>query len=108
MLWRHEHFDASWNAGLSADEASPFEGEDHLVDRGRSDAEVVLHFALGGWAAMDAGVGVDEGQILALLGGEAGRVAARHLIHLSIRLGLQPGGRDECTLSCHFDPRRAQ
>jgi hypothetical protein len=34
--------------------------------------------------AVNAGVGVDEGQILALLGG--------HLIHLSIRLGLQSTG----------------
>ena len=37
-------------------------------------------------SAVHARVGVDEGQILALLGGEAGSVPARHLIHLSIHL----------------------
>jgi hypothetical protein len=58
---------------------------------------------------MDAGVGVDEGQILALLGRETGLLSARHLIHLSIRLGLQPaGGSHECTLSRRTDPIRAQ
>jgi hypothetical protein len=35
-------------------------------------------------------------------------VSARHLIHLSIRLRLQPGGSDECTLSCEPDPIRAR
>jgi hypothetical protein len=71
MLWRYKDLDASRNAGLSADETGPLKGEDHLVDRGRGDAEVVLHFALGGRSPMHAGIGVDEGQILALLGGEA-------------------------------------
>ena len=105
MLWRHEHLDAARDAWLTADEAFPFEGKNHLVDGGRGDAEMVLHLAFSGGAPMDARVGVDEGQILTLLGGEAGHVAARHLIHLSIRLGLQPGGADEYTLSCHVDPR---
>jgi transposase len=75
---------------LAADEACPFEGEDHLVDGGRGDAEMMLHLAFGGRAAMDARVGVDEGQILALLRGEARRFLARHLIHLSIRLASNP------------------
>jgi hypothetical protein len=30
------------------------------------------------------------------------------LIHLSIHLGLQPGGSDEYTLPCRVDPIRAQ
>ena len=34
------------------------------------------------------------------LGVKPGLWSARHLIHLSIRLGLRTGGRDECTLSC--------
>jgi hypothetical protein len=38
---------------------------------------------------MDAGIGVDEGEIRALLGGEAGSLPARHLIHLS-PAGLGP------------------
>ena len=77
------------------------------VDRGWGDAEVTLHLVFRGRSPMHAGVGVDEGQILALPGGEAGRVAARHLIHRLIRLGLQPEGADERTLSCHVDPIRA-
>ena len=60
------------DAGLAADEAGAFEGEHHLVDGRRGDAEVPLHVGFGGRAAMHARVGVDEGQILTLLVGEAG------------------------------------
>jgi hypothetical protein len=41
---------------------------------------------------------------LALLGGEAGRGSARHLIHQSIHLGLHNGGCDECTISRKAGP----
>lgn len=71
LLGRDEHFDAARDTGLSADEACPLEGEDHLVDGGWGDAEVVLHVMFGGWPPMDPGVGVDEGQILALPGRKA-------------------------------------
>ena len=57
--------------GLTANEAVAFEGKDHLVNRGRADFEVALHVDLGGWAPEHVRVGVDEGQILALLFGEA-------------------------------------
>jgi hypothetical protein len=108
VLWRHEHFDTARDTRLAADEACPFEGEDHLVDRGRGDAEEVLHLAFGGWSTMHPGVGVDECQVLPLPGRETGFLSARHLIHLSIRLGLQSaGGSHECTLSGRFDPIRA-
>jgi|tagenome__1003787_1003787.scaffolds.fasta_scaffold8294776_1 hypothetical protein len=40
----------------SLDEASAFEGEDHLVDGGRGDAEEALHVGFGGRAGIDAGV----------------------------------------------------
>lgn len=53
--------DASGDTGLTADETVSFERHDHLVHRGRADLEVALHI----------GVGVDEGQVLALLFGEA-------------------------------------
>ena len=56
---------------MAADEACAFEGENHLVDGGRGDAEVALHVGFGRRPAVDARVGVDEGQILALLGREA-------------------------------------
>ena len=39
------------------------EGEDHLVDGWRGDAEVALHLPFGGRSASHARVGVDEGQI---------------------------------------------
>jgi hypothetical protein len=72
VLGRNENFDAAWHAGLPANESRAFEGEDHLVDRRRGHTEVALHLPFGGRAPMDARVGVDEGEILALLGSEAG------------------------------------
>ena len=63
--------DASGDAGLTANEAVSFERHDHLVDRGRADLKVALHVGLGGWASEHVRVGVDEGQVLALLLGEA-------------------------------------
>ena len=59
------------DAGLASDEAVSFEGDDHLMDRRRADAEVALHVGLGGRASEHVRVGVDEGQVLALLFGEA-------------------------------------
>ena len=47
------------------------QGEDHLMNRGWADAEVTLHVGLGRRLSEHARVGVDEGQILALLFGEA-------------------------------------
>lgn len=46
MFWSNEQFDASGNARLAPDQAGSFEGKNHLVDRGRADAEVALHVAL--------------------------------------------------------------
>ena len=93
---------------LASNKACAFEGENHLVDRRRGYAEVCVHIGLGGRSPMHARIGVDERQIRALLGSEAGSGFAGHLIHLSIYLGLQRGGCDECTLSCHVDPIRAR
>ena len=67
----NEEFDASGDARLTLDQAGSFEGKDHLVDRGWADAEVAPHVGLGGRASEDARIGVDEGQILALLFGES-------------------------------------
>lgn len=36
-----------------------------------ADAEVTLQISFGGRAAEDAGIGMHEGEVLALLGGEA-------------------------------------
>ena len=76
MLRSNEDFDASGDAGLTADEAISFERHDHLVNRGRADLKVALHVGLGGWAAEHVRVGVDESQVLALLFGEATRAEA--------------------------------
>jgi hypothetical protein len=56
---------------LSSDETRAFEGQHHLVNRGWADAEVLLHVGFGRRPAVQAGVEVDKGQILALLGREA-------------------------------------
>src|SRR3546814_12654959 len=66
-----EHLDAAGLAWLAADQACAFEGQHHLVRRGRADAEVALHVCLGRRSAVDAGLGVDEGQVLPLVAGEA-------------------------------------
>ncbi len=41
------------------------------MDGRRSDAEVTLHVGFGRGAAEDAGIGVDEGEVLTLPWGEA-------------------------------------
>ena len=47
------------------------ERHDHLVDRGWADFKVALHVGLGRWAPEHVRIGIDEGQVLALLFGEA-------------------------------------
>ena len=61
------------DARLAPDEAISFERHDHLVNRRRSDLEMALHVGFGGRAAKHVRIGVDEGQVLALLFGEAVR-----------------------------------
>ena len=63
--------DASGDAGLTKNQAISFERHDHLVDRGRANLKVTLHVGLCGWASEHVRVGVDEGQVLTLLFGEA-------------------------------------
>ena len=72
---------------MSSNEASAFEREDHLVDRRWGHAEVSLHFPFRRRPLMHARVGVDEGQILTLLGREGFcRVThAGHPIQLFVR-----------------------
>ena len=72
----NEQFDITRDAWAASDECSALEGQDHLVDRGRGDMEVALQVGLGGRTAHHQRVGVDEGQILALLFGEAMRADA--------------------------------
>ena len=68
---RNEDDDASGDAWLSLDEAGALEAENHLMDGRRCDAEVALHVGFGGSPAEDARVDIDEGQVVAMLFGEA-------------------------------------
>src|SRR3546814_6077870 len=68
------------SSDLAADQACAFEGQHHLVDRWRADAEVALHVCLGRRPAVDTGIGVDEGEILPLLVGEAA-LRRRHCLN---------------------------
>ena len=108
ILWRNENRDAARRARLPTNEAGTLESEDHMVDGRWRHAEVTLHLPFGRGALVHAGIGIDEGQILALLWGETAPAFARHLTHQWIRPGLRRGGPHECTLSCDVDPRRAQ
>ena len=45
-------------------------GRPHM-NRGRANLKVALHVGLGGWSSEHVRIGVDEGQVLALLLGEA-------------------------------------
>jgi hypothetical protein len=58
---------------LAPDQALAFECDHHLVDARRGDLEVPLHVGFGRRASIDLGIGPDEGEVLALLVGEAGR-----------------------------------
>ncbi len=69
-------------AWLALDETCLFEGENHLMNGRWCDLEVSLHVGLGGWPPHDAGVGVNEGEILPLLGGEAGLWRGAGIGHL--------------------------
>jgi hypothetical protein len=97
--------DAPWSSRLSSDEALSFEGEYHLMDRWRRDLEVALHVGFGGGASVDTGIGIDEGEILALFFGETGLARGvtgiGDLIHQSF---FQQGGPDEHTIPRRLDP----
>ena len=77
-----------------------FERHDHLVDGRWCDLEVASQVGLGGRSLVDGGVGVNEGEVLALLFGEArpgpgvtGRLVSIH------HGGFRGGHRDEHTLA---------
>ena len=70
---RDEKVDASGDAGLSPDKAVSFEAAHHMMDRRWADTEMALHVGFGGGLAEHALVDTDEGQVVALLFGEAMR-----------------------------------
>ena len=67
----NQDFDAACNPGPSTDQPGSFEGEHHLMDGWWADAKVPLQIGFGWRTAEDARIGIDEGQILTLLGCEA-------------------------------------
>lgn len=68
--WVDKETDAASAACLAADEAFALEGEDHLMNGRRSDGEEALNVGFGRRLSEDKGVGMNKGQVLALLVGE--------------------------------------
>ena len=71
LVGRYQQFDRSRLAGRAANQSEAFELNDHLVNAGGRDAEEALELGLGWRLAVEQDVGVDEGQVLALLVGES-------------------------------------
>ena len=72
-----------------------------LMDRRRGDLEEALHIGLCGRPAEQALIGVDEGEILALLGGEAGsRISGGSIHHCPQQWGIS----DECKIPGRVEP----
>src|SRR3546814_14740607 len=98
---------SDWSSDVCS---SDLEGQHHLVDRWRADAEVALNVCLGRRPAVDTGIGVDEGEILPLLVGEAA-LRRRHCLNdrfiltspdsaaaLNIRYLVDPSADERCEL----------
>ena len=51
MAWLDQHLAGACDAGPASDQTSALQGEHHLVDRRRADAEVALQVGFGGRAA---------------------------------------------------------
>src|SRR3954462_2907974 len=79
---------AACHPRLAADEPGALQREHHLVHGRRADPEMALHVGLGRGTAMDAGVGVNEGQVLTLRVGEPCR-GHRHTIDSSAPLATE-------------------
>jgi len=78
IAFPHRNGDASGLPWCAGDQAQALQRLHHVVDGGRVDAEETLHVGLGGRAAVDQGIGVDEGQVLALKLGESRRRRSCH------------------------------
>jgi hypothetical protein len=55
------------NTGLTTNETVPFEGDDHLVDWRRADAEMALNVGFGGRLSEHVRIGMDESEVVTLL-----------------------------------------
>jgi len=72
FICRQEQPDRPGLSGNPADQASPLERDDHVVDGRRRDLKEPLEVRFGRGLSMQQRVGVDEGQVLALFRGESG------------------------------------
>ena len=61
-----EHLDACVASAVGGDEVQRVRGPEPTMDGRRGDAETALDVGFGGRPEVDARVGVDEGEILAL------------------------------------------
>jgi hypothetical protein len=101
----NEELDAASGSGLSSDEARPFEGQYHLVNRGWAHAEILLHVGFGRRPAVQARVEVNKGQILALLGRE-GFCASTHPGH-PIQLFVHASNKEEARMNVRYRSAQA-
>jgi hypothetical protein len=68
--WVDKETDATSAACVATDEAFAFEGEHHLMDGRRSDREEALDVGFGRRPPEDERIGMNKGQVLALLVGK--------------------------------------
>jgi hypothetical protein len=84
----YEQLNASCFARLTLNETGFFQGQHHLVHRRCGHLEVPTHIGFRRRAFEDPGIGVNEGQVLALQRRElwrcGRRLVAKRLIHLSL------------------------
>jgi transposase len=96
----NEELDAASGSWLSCDEARPFEGQYHLVNRGWAHPEILLHVGFGRRPSVQARVEVNKGQILALLGRE-GFWASTHPGH-PIQLFVRASNEEEARMNVRY------
>jgi hypothetical protein len=72
----NQELDPADDAWSTLKQAASLACQDHLLDRARADLKVALRVGLGGWPPEHMRAGIDEGQALALLPGEAVSAAA--------------------------------
>src|SRR5208337_5070714 len=111
VLGLNQKLDAARDARGPPDEAGAFEGEHHLVHAGWRDLEVPLHVGFRGRLAEDTTLGVNEGQVLALLIGERGDppgTRAKQLIHSLIRLGIAIREETRMNIRYHVELSEAE
>ena len=70
LFRRNQESDTARLAWGAANQAALFQREQHLVNRWGADLEIALQIGFSGGAAVDFGIGINKGQILALAFGK--------------------------------------